>query len=110
MIEIMKALRNYPKVERYTLAERTEKILLEGAENVFFASYNSSTRIERLKEARTQFQMANFLLRIAKRQSFISEGFYEKITLDLSEVGKMLTGWLKTCEAKRRGAFDGKSL
>ena len=104
----MKTLRNYPKVERYTLAERTEKILLDATENVFFASYNARTRIERLKEARTQFQMAGFLLRIAKRQGFISEEIKKKVTYDLIEVGKMISGWLKTCESSS-GSY-GKSL
>jgi len=108
MIEVSKSLRNYPKVERYTLAERTEKMLLGGAENIFFAVYNARTRMDRLKEARTQFQMVTFLLRIAKRQGFISEGFYEKITLDIVEVGKMISGWLKTCEVTRKP--DAKNL
>lgn len=99
MIEIMKSVRNYPKVERYTLAEKTERTLLDGAENIFYASFNASARHSRLSEARTQFQMVNFLLRIAKREHFISEAFYEKITLDLVEIGKMITGWIKTIES-----------
>lgn len=100
MIEIMKSVRNYPRVERFTLAEKTEKTLLDGAENIFFASFNASTRSLRLREARTQLQMVMFLLRIAKRQNFISEAFFEKISLDLIEVGKMVTGWIKTTESR----------
>ncbi len=99
LIEIMKSVRNYPKVERYTLAERTERTLLNGTENVFYASYNSATRLERLREARTQFQMVTFLLRIAKRQQFISESFYAKTSEELVEIGKMITGWIKTTES-----------
>jgi hypothetical protein len=109
LIEIMKSVRNYPKVERYTLAERTEKTLLNGAENVFYASYNSALRLERLREARTQFQMVNFLLRVAKRQNFISEAFYAQTSGDLVEIGKMITGWIKTVELPRRKA-DGARL
>ena len=105
MIEIMKCLRNYPKTERYTLGERTESALLSGAENVFYASFNAKSRVERLKEARTQFQMVTWLLRIAQRQRFISEGFYENVSADLIEVGKMVTGWIKTCEN-----FSGKKI
>lgn len=98
LIEVMQCIRNYPKTERYTLGERTELTLLSAAENIFYASYNQDARTQRLKTARTQFQMATWLLRLARRQSFISDGFYEKMSTDLIEIGKMISGWIKTSE------------
>lgn len=107
-IEIMKSTRNYPKAARYTLAERTEKALLSGAECVFYASFNQFLRMDRLREARTHFQMVTFLLRIARRLGFVSDGFYEKISEDLSEIGKMISGWIKTVESDERGSHRAR--
>lgn len=101
LIEIMGCLRNYPKTARYTLGEKTELALLNGAENIFYASFNPKQRLERLREARVNFQMVNWLLRIAQRQKFVSVGLSEQLAGDLAEVGKMLSGWIKTCESSK---------
>jgi hypothetical protein len=99
-LEVLSTLKRYPKAERYTLGEKTEKILLDATEAIYAASYSPKSRIENLEKARIQFQMVIFLFRIARRQSFISEGAYEKIAAELVEIGKMVSGWLKSIEKK----------
>lgn len=102
LIEVMICLRKYPKAERYTLGEKTELTLLLGSENIFYAAFNANNRLEKLREARVQFQMVKWLFRIAQRQNFLSAGHCEKLSLELIEVGKMVSTWIKTCESKNR--------
>ncbi len=99
-LEILPALKRYPKAERYALGEKTENVLLDATEAIYTASYSPKFRVENLEKARVQFQMVIFLFRIARRQSFISEGAYKNISTELIEIGKMTSGWLKTLEKK----------
>lgn len=98
IIKIGPFLRRYPKAERFTLAERTEKLLLDSIESIYWATYSKNDRLLKLKSARVQLQIATLLLRLARRQSFLSEGAYEDLALDMIEAGRMLSGWIKACE------------
>ncbi|MCB0370025.1 MAG: four helix bundle protein [Bdellovibrionales bacterium] len=95
LMELLPALRRFPKTERYTLAEKMEKVGLDVVESIYTASYHPQLRNESLNLARTRLHLLGFLLRISRRQGLLSEGLYEIISLKLVEIGKMLTGWEK---------------
>jgi hypothetical protein len=98
IIDLLPALRKFPKVERYTLAQEIEKECLEFVKHVHIAAYEIDGRLIHLKQARSSLQLVGFLLRLSRRQAFISEGFYELLTNQNIEIGKMLTGWIKTTQ------------
>lgn len=97
-IEILPILKKYPKTEKYTLAEKTENFYLDAIEEIYWSTYNRSDRAAHLSNARIKFQMVSFQFRIARRMGFVSEGLYEKISVEIIEVGKMISGWIKNVD------------
>ncbi len=97
-LDLIPVLKKYPKTERYTLAEKTETFFLQGTESIYWAPHEKRTRPHHLSSARIQFQMSGYLLRIGRRMGFVSEGQYEKLSVDLVEIGKMISGWIKIVE------------
>lgn len=95
---LLPVLKRYPKNERYTLAEKTENFFLQGTESIYWGSYERHERAHHLSKARIQFQMTGYLLRIGRRMGFTSEGQHEKLSVDLIEIGKMISGWIKIVE------------
>lgn len=102
MMDILERLNHYPKNEKYTLGERTELKLLDGVEAVHYATFNPEVRLQKLRAARTHFELVLMLLRVARRKSFISEGYYKKISEDFDEIGKMISSWIKTVSVKNQ--------
>lgn len=105
-LSLLPVLKKYPKTERYTLAEKTENFFLQGTESIYWGSYEKKERAHHLSKARIQFQMTGYLLRIGRRMGFTSEGQYEKLSVDLVEIGKMVSGWIKIVEKSAGDAKD----
>ncbi len=97
-IEIIPILKRYPKAEKYTLAEKTENFFLDAIEEIYWSTYNRIDRSIHLSNARIKFQMVGFHLRVARRMGFVSEGLYEKISIEIVEIGKMISGWIKSVD------------
>ena len=98
LLELQPLLSQYPKTQRYALGEKTETSLLEGIRSIYGATYSKEDRLSCLKFARVELQIVGMFLRIARRRGFLSEGAYENISLNLVEVGKMTSGWIKSTE------------
>ena len=100
--ELIPVLQKFPKTQRYTLAENIEKETLACVKLVFEAEYIRHRRLEALKTLRTNLHVITFLIRISKRSSYISDGIYEKLTRETTEMGKITSGWIKNEEAPRK--------
>lgn len=99
--ELIPILQKFPKTQRYTLAENIEKETLACVKLVFEAEYIKGNRLDSLRKLRTTLHVITFLLRISRKSSFITEGIYEKLTRDTSEMGKITSGWIKNEEARK---------
>lgn len=95
-------LQKYPKTQRYTLAENIEKETLACVRLVIEAEYIKARRLDALKNLRTSLHVITFLLRISKKSSFITDGAYEQLTRDTSEMGKITSGWIKNEESPKK--------
>lgn len=97
--ELIPILRKYPKTQRYTLAENIEKETLRCVRLILEAKYVKTGREDTLRDLRTCLHLITFLLRISARGSFINEGTYERLTRNLTEMGKITSAWIKREEA-----------
>lgn len=95
-------LQKFPKTQRYTLAENIEKETLACVRLVFEAEYVKARRLESLKNLRTSLHVITFLLRISSKSKFITDGVYEELTRDTSEMGKITSGWIKNEESPKK--------
>ncbi len=99
-LKLIPILRRFPKVEKYTLAERIETEVLDLIEYLHDFKFNPQGRGGVIRRARTKVHNLFFLIRISMRSRFISSGQYEEISLILAEIGKICTGLFKGLNEK----------
>lgn len=90
------ALRNFPVAEKYSLCSMIKENFLESLRFMSLASSVKSRRMQYLQEAEATIQHLNTLLRFSRNQKYISKGFFEDIDLKMTEIKRMLSGWIKS--------------
>lgn len=95
------ALKNFPKSEKYALSQDIRRLFLEYLSLIDQASCVKSKRFEFAQEAQGCLNTIKAAFSIAVRQKFISRGFYKEISLELTEVSRLLAGYIRASARKR---------
>lgn len=90
------ALRNFPVSEKYSLCAMIKENFLESLRFMSLASSVKSKRKQYLQEAEASIQHLCTLLRFSRNQKYLNKGFFEEIDLKMTEIKKMLSGWIKS--------------
>lgn len=85
---------NFPKDQRYLLADRIEILLLDILELLIEAVYSKNKR-EILIKVNLKLDLLRFMMRISKDMKYINLKSYDFFCQSAIEVGKMVGGWLK---------------
>jgi len=86
----------FPRVYRFTLSERVQKLALDFYDSLVAAGKSKSgARRERLGEADIQLEQLRIWLRYSRDQKLITLHQYEHSIRQLKEVGNLLGAWLK---------------
>ncbi len=84
----------FPKAQRFVLAQRIENAVLSMME--FIIESNASRQREPLiRQALTKLELLQVLIRFAKDQHFLSLKQYEISSQRLTEIGRLLGGWMR---------------
>lgn len=94
------ALKNFPKSEKYALSQDIRHLFLKYLSLIDQANCVKSKRFVFAQEAQGCLNTISSAFRIAERQKFISRGFYKEISLELSEIGKLLAGYIRSSAKK----------
>ncbi|MCX5677657.1 MAG: diversity-generating retroelement protein Avd [Candidatus Omnitrophica bacterium] len=86
---------NFPKDQRFLLADRIETILLDILEMLIEAVYSKNKR-EILIKVNLKLDALRFMMRIAKDMKYVNIHAYDFFCQSSIEVGKMVGGWLKS--------------
>lgn len=84
----------FPKDQRFLLADRIERILLDILEMLIEAVYSREKR-EILIRVNLKLDCLRFMMRIAKDMKYVSLGGYDFFCQSVLEIGRMVGGWLK---------------
>ena len=84
----------YPKKYKYILGEKLTNTLLEMVDDITEARFRK-VKGDYISSALTKSEKAKYLARLSKDMNCISIGDYEKFSISIVEIGKMLTGWQK---------------
>jgi four helix bundle protein len=57
-------------------------------------------RVKHLQTADAYLQLVKTQIKFAKRRKYISKGFYSTIDESMTEIGKMMTGYIKASSKK----------
>ena len=97
---IYPALKNYPKSEKYALAQDTKNCFYEYLNYISRANNVKSKRLVYSQEAEAYLQKIKLNIMLAYYLKYIGKGFYRDICLELTEVSKMLAGYIKSINRK----------
>jgi len=86
---------NFPKDQRFLLADRIERILLDILEMLIEAVYSKDRRGILIK-INLKLDVLRFMMRIAKDMKYISIKAYDFFCQSVLEIGKMVGGWMRT--------------
>ncbi len=86
---------NFPRDQRFLLADRIEKILLDILEMLIEANYSKQKK-EILIRVNLKLDSLRFMMRIAKDMKYVNLNNYDFFCQSGIEIGKMVGGWLKS--------------
>ncbi|MBI5369576.1 four helix bundle protein [Candidatus Uhrbacteria bacterium] len=90
------AIRDFQKLERFTLGTMIEKILLECIKNCFISTMAPpEQKFDELIHASALFDTLKLYIRIAVNVHCLEQKTYIKLIPRLGEIGRMLGGWLQ---------------
>lgn len=87
-------LKNYPKSERFTLVQHIENTLLDLLACIVMARKREDP-LPQLEQADIHLETLKIYLRLSKDLEFISMGLYEESSERVTEIGKLLGGWIE---------------
>ena len=90
-------LPSFPKKDRYILGQRCEFVLLDLLESIILASnLSKQEKLPVLRNASTKIDLLRVLFKLGKDLKIIENKKYISLENDITEIGKMLGGWIKT--------------
>lgn len=85
---------NFPKDQRFLLADRIEVLLLDILQLLIEAVYTKEKR-SILAQVNLKLDFLRFMMRLAKDMKYVNMGSYDFFCQSAIEVGKMVGGWSK---------------
>ena len=89
------ALKHFPKSERFTLCADIKQSMYKIIRLIIQAN-KTKNKLPILYEIDTELDMLRMMIRLSMKLEFMPFKKYEVIINYLSEVGKMLGGWIKS--------------
>ena len=93
---IYPALKNYPKSEKFSLCQNIKENLYQLLKFISLANSVKSKRKTYLQEADGHLQTLKVLLKLSKQRRYISVNFFKQLDLEVTEINKMLVGYIKS--------------
>jgi hypothetical protein len=91
---LLPRMAEFPKDQRFLLADRIEHTLLDVLERLIEAVYRKD-KIPLLREANLGLEKSRFLMRMAKDMKYISLSRHTFFCKSADEIGRMIGGWVK---------------
>ncbi len=93
--------RNFPKVERFGIGQKIEKVFLDALELIFLASFLSpSQKLPFLVKAIARLDVLKFFLQIVWENNLLTTEQYAALLPAIEAIGKMLYVWKQGIEKK----------
>ena len=97
---IYPALRNFPKSEKFALAQDIKLYFFRYLNYINKADKVKSKRLVYSQEAESSLQDIKTAMKLSYNLKYIGKGFYTDISLELTEISKMLAGYIRSINKK----------
>ncbi len=90
-----------PKVDRYTIWQRSESVILEVLEGVLIASQTiGNEKLEALQRTSVKLNLLRVFVRLMKETKAIDNKRYIALEAMIDEIGRMLGGWIRSTKER----------
>lgn len=89
-------LNNFPRHEKFSLVSEIKSCFYKLISSIALGDAVKSKRKTYLQEADGHLQMLKVLMKLSLRRRYISKGFYGDVDEELSHIGRMLSGYIKS--------------
>lgn len=96
LFRLYPVLANYPKAEKFALCNQIKDCLYNILKCISLGNSVKSKRLTYLQEADGYLQILKVLIKLSKFRRYISEGFFKEIDLELTEINKLLSGYIRS--------------
>jgi len=96
LYKVYPKLKHYPKSEKFSLCQNIKENFFELLKCVSLGNSVKSKRKTYLQEADGHLQILKVLMKLSKQRKYISTGFFKEVDLDLTEINKMLSGYIRS--------------
>jgi hypothetical protein len=91
----------FPKLYRSTITQRLLNAALDFQEAILEAEqYQDKIRLRLLRQADVHLHKVRLYLRLITKWHWLSLGQYEHVSRMVTEIGRLLGGWIKQTEGK----------
>lgn len=87
---------NFPKAEKFALSQSIKQNFFDLLKFIALADKVKSKRMVYSQEADGHLQVLKVQFKLANKRKYVSEGFFKDIDLELTEIGKMLSGYIRS--------------
>lgn len=96
LYEFYPKLINYPKAEKYALCQQIKSEFYEVLKYISLGNSVKSKRRTYLQEADGHLQILKVLMKLSRNQKYISLNHFKSVDLKLTEINKLLSGYIKS--------------
>lgn len=96
LYNIYPVLINFPKAEKHALSKDIKEKIINILTYISLGNSVPSKRKVYLQEADGYLQALKVLLRLSRQRKYISKGLSDKLEIELTEINKMLSGYIKS--------------
>lgn len=100
--QVYPTFKNYPKAEKHGLCQHMKEGFIRLLEKVGVAKEVPSRRRTALQEAAAHLHHLVSMFRLSRSQRYISQGFFEQVDLKITEIKKILAGFMKAASRARQ--------
>lgn len=96
LYKIYPALVNFPKSEKFALCEYIKNNFFELLKCISLANKVKSQRMLHSQKADGYLQLIKVLIKLSKERKYISFNFFREVDLELTELSKMLSAYIRS--------------
>jgi hypothetical protein len=96
LYKVYPRLINYPKAEKFALCQTIKENFFELLKYISLGNSVKSKRKTYLQKADGHLQVLKVLINLSKQRKYISKGFYREVSIELTEINKILSGYIRS--------------
>lgn len=100
--QVYPTFKNYPRAEKNALCLQIKQCFVGLLEHIGVAKEVPSRRQKSLQEAAARLQNLVTLFRLSRNERYISRGLFEQMDLKITEIKKILVGFMKSASRTRQ--------